>query len=116
MRRLEEAEIILGYRADVDPAKVGREVLAFIRVNVVGDFLPRIVALSREMPEVLECYRITGAESIIMKVAVPKSRDLQPLIDRMTPFVATITSIVLSEIVTSPVIERWQPAPSRKPK
>lgn len=116
VRRLEEAEIILGYRADVDPAKVGREVLAFIRVNVVGDFLPRIVALSREMPEVLECYRITGAESIIMKVAVPKSRDLQPLIDRMTPFVATITSIVLSEIVTSPVIERWQPTPSRKPK
>jgi hypothetical protein len=41
---------------------------------------------------------------------------LQPLIDRMTPFVATITSIVLSEIVTSPVIERWQLGSGRKQK
>src|SRR5260370_33548556 len=57
VRRLEEDEIVLGYRAEVDPAKVGLEVLAFIRVNVVVHFLPRIVALGPEIPEVRASFQ-----------------------------------------------------------
>src|SRR5260370_17464489 len=53
VRRLEEAEIRLGYRAEVDPDKVGREVLTFIRVHFVADFLPRIVPLTPDFPQVL---------------------------------------------------------------
>jgi Lrp/AsnC family leucine-responsive transcriptional regulator len=105
VHRLEETEIITGYRAQVDPAKVGYSILAYIRVNVVGDFLPRIVKISREMPEVLECHRITGADSFIMKVAVKSVNELQALIDGLTPFVGTTTAIVLSEIVRNRVLE-----------
>jgi Lrp/AsnC family leucine-responsive transcriptional regulator len=111
VRRMEEAEIITGYRADVQPAKVGRPVLAFILVNVVGDYLRRIEKLSEEVPEILECYRITGRDSFIMKVAVPSVEDLKPLIDHMTPFVTTTTSVVLSSVVTSRVID---PPPNAK--
>lgn len=105
MRRMEEAGIITGYRAEIDYSKVGCNILAFIRVNVVGDLLPRIMKVARDLPEVLECYRITGADSFIMKVGVESVDELEKLIDRLTPYVATTTSVVLSSIVTRRVIE-----------
>lgn len=105
IRRMEEAGIISGYRAEIDYSKIGYGILAFIRVSVVGDFLPRIMKVARDLPEVLECYRVTGDESFIMKVAVESVDKLEQLIDRLTPFVATTTSIVLSSIVTRRVIE-----------
>lgn len=43
VRRLEDAGIILAYRAQVDHAKTGYPMLAFIRISVVGDFLSRHV-------------------------------------------------------------------------
>lgn len=113
VHRLEEEGVITGYRAQVDYEKVGCPILAFIRVSVVGDFLPRVISVSREMPEVLECHRVTGADSFIIKVAVASVSELQALIDRFTPYVATTTSLVLSAVVTTRVIE---PRPVRKQK
>jgi Lrp/AsnC family transcriptional regulator, leucine-responsive regulatory protein len=100
VHRMEEADIIRDYRVDVNNEKIGYPVLAFIRVSVVGDFMPRIMRVAQEEQEVLECHRITGSDSFIMKVAVGSVDELQTLIDRMTPYVATTTSIVLSTIVT----------------
>jgi len=105
VHRLEEAGIILRYRAELDHAKVGYPILAFVRVNVVGDFLQRIMKVSRELPEVLECHRVTGDDSFIIKVAVGSVDELQKLIDGLTPFVATTTSVVLSEVVTHRAIQ-----------
>jgi Lrp/AsnC family leucine-responsive transcriptional regulator len=104
VHRLQEAGIITGFRAEVDHKKVGYPIVAFVRVNVVGNFLPHVIKVSREMPEVLECYRVTGADSFIIRVAVRSVDDLQSVIDRFTPFVATTTSVVLSAIVTSRII------------
>ena len=114
IHRMEEADIITGYRAEVNNEKVGYPILAFIRVSVVGDFMPRIMRTAEESPEVLECHRVTGSDSFIMKVAVGTVDELQTLIDRMTPYVATTTSIVLSAIVTGRIIEPKQTA--RNPK
>jgi Lrp/AsnC family leucine-responsive transcriptional regulator len=105
VHRLQEAGIITGFRAEVDHKKVGYPIVAFVRVNVVGNFLPHVIKVSREMPEVLECYRVTGADSFIIRVAVRSVDDLQSVIDRFTPFVATTTSVGLSAIVTSRIIE-----------
>jgi Lrp/AsnC family leucine-responsive transcriptional regulator len=105
IRRMEEAGIITGYRVEIDYSRIGYSILAFLRINVVGDFMPRITKVARDMPEVLECYRVTGADSFIMKVAVESVDELEKLIDRLTPYVATTTSLVLSSIVTRRVIE-----------
>ena len=106
VHRLEEVGVITAYRAEVDHSKVGYPILAFVRVNVEGDSLGHVISVSREMPEVLECYRVTGADSFIMRVAVESVEELETLIDRFRPFVATTTSVVLSPIVTTRIIER----------
>jgi Lrp/AsnC family leucine-responsive transcriptional regulator len=109
IRRMEEADIITGYRAEVNNQKIGYPILAFVRVSVVGDFMPRIMRVAEDASEVLECHRVTGSDSFIMKVAVGSVDELQTVIDRMTPYVATTTSIVLSTIVADRILEPKQP-------
>jgi Lrp/AsnC family leucine-responsive transcriptional regulator len=108
IHRMEDEDIITGYRAEVNNEKIGYPILAFVRVTVVGDFMPHIMRVAKEAQEVLECHRVTGSDSFIMKVAVESVDELQTLLDRMTPYVATTTSIVLSEIVGGRILEPKQ--------
>jgi Lrp/AsnC family transcriptional regulator, leucine-responsive regulatory protein len=86
----------------VDPMKVGMSITAFIRMSVVGDVFTRITSAVKNSPEVVECHRGTGQDSFIMKVHVRSVEHLENLIDRLTPYGTTSTSIVLS----SPVEQR----------
>jgi Lrp/AsnC family leucine-responsive transcriptional regulator len=99
VHRLEESKVILGYRALVDPAKVGLPVRAFIKVTVAGDKLARFAALVRKLPEILECHRVTGAESFMVQVAVRDVTHMEEVIDAMMPYVATNTSMILASPV-----------------
>jgi Lrp/AsnC family leucine-responsive transcriptional regulator len=99
MRRLEEAGIITGYRAVIDPAKVGLPITAYIRCTSSG---PQVGMIARELPEVLECHRITGGDAFILKVVVASVAHLEAIIDRLLPYGQPTTSLVLS----SPVPER----------
>ena len=113
VRNLQAAGVITGYRAEVDPRKLGLPILAIVRLNVVGDVLPRVTALVRALPEVLECHRGTGGDSFTLKVAVATVAHLEALIDRLTPFGTTSTSIVLSSPVERRAIEKPVAAPVR---
>jgi Lrp/AsnC family leucine-responsive transcriptional regulator len=106
VRNLEAAGILAGYRAELDLSAVGLPILAIIRMSAVGDVLPRITSVVRAMPEVLECHRGTGADSFIVKVAVSSVEHLEALIDRLTPFGTTSTSIVLSSPVPWRLLEK----------
>jgi Lrp/AsnC family leucine-responsive transcriptional regulator len=101
VRRLEEKHVILGYRTLVDPAKVGLPVRAFVKVTVAGDMLARFAALVRTLPEVLECHRVTGAESFMVQVAVRDVIHMEEVIDSMMPYVSTNTSMILASPVAS---------------
>jgi Lrp/AsnC family leucine-responsive transcriptional regulator len=106
MRRMEEAGIIRGYRPEIDLARVGLPLTAVIRVTHRGVNCLELGRIVSQYPEVLECHRITGAESYIMKVALRTVEHLQELIDRLMPYGETVTSIVLSSPVTHRTIER----------
>jgi Lrp/AsnC family leucine-responsive transcriptional regulator len=70
VHKMEEAGIIVGYRAHIDPARVGLPILAFVNVKVGGENLSRFMEVAGQHPEVLECHRVTGAESFLLNVAV----------------------------------------------
>lgn len=104
VRKLEDAQIITGYRVELDTAKIGLPITAFVRMSITGVDYSQIVATVGAAPEVLECHRGTGGDSFIMKVAVADVGHLQTLIDKLTPYGITTTSIVLSSPVKSRVI------------
>lgn len=105
VRRLEDAGVIRAFRAEIDPAKVGLPITAFIRMSVVGDVLAKVTAAVRKMPEIVECHRTTGEDSFILKIHVVTVEELKAVIDHLTPYGTTSTSLVLSSLVERRVIE-----------
>jgi Lrp/AsnC family transcriptional regulator, leucine-responsive regulatory protein len=112
VRRMEETGIIRGYRVELDLEKVGLPLTALVRVTHRGVNCLELGAIVAEYPEVLECHRITGAESYIMKVALRSVQHLQEFIDRLMAYGETVTSIVLSSPVTHRVIDPSVAVPS----
>lgn len=106
VRKLEDAGVITGYEAKIETAKVGLPITAFIRMSITGIDYSHIIEVVRESKEVLECHRATGGDSFIMKVAVSDVEHLQVIIDKLTPYGVTTTSIVLSSPVKKRVIEK----------
>jgi len=70
VKRMEEAGVITGYHAAVSMDRLGLSIGAFIRISTSQEGCARLVALATERPEIRECYRLTGTDSYIMKVAV----------------------------------------------
>lgn len=105
VRKLEDAGIITGYRAEIDTSRVGLPITAFIRMSISGVEYSRIVDVAQSSAEVMECHRGTGGDSFIMKIAVSSVEHLQQVIDRLTPYGITTTTIVLSSPVKSRIIE-----------
>src|SRR5687768_15807874 len=99
VRKLEDAGVITGYRAEIDTAKVGLPITAFVRMSITGVDYSHIIEVAEQSEEVLECHRGTGGDSFIMKVAVASVEHLQEIIDKLTPYGITTTAIVLSSPV-----------------
>jgi Lrp/AsnC family leucine-responsive transcriptional regulator len=95
VRQLEEEQIILGYHAQINPEAVGLPVVAIVRITVDGSRITHFAEQARKIPEVLSCFRITGADSYLVQVAVRDTQHLEDVIDAMMPYTATNTSIVL---------------------
>ena len=106
VRRMEDAGIITGYRAEVDPAKLGLPMMVIIRVVVPGEREARFSALTRELPEVLDCYRTTGTDSFIMRAVVASVAHLGRLLDRLDEWGQPTTAVVLSMTVAGRGIAR----------
>lgn len=106
VKRLEETGVIAGYRAQLNEEAIGYPVKAFIALhNVDGNVLSRIAKLTKTIPELLECHRVTGDSSYILKVVAGSVPDLERIIDKLSPLAATSTSLVLSTVVADRVLE-----------
>ena len=105
VRKLEDAGVITGYRAEIDTAKVGLPITAFVRMSITGVDYSHIIEVAEQSNGVVECHRGTGGDSFIMKIAVSSVEHLQQVIDRLVPYGITTTTIVLSSPVKRRVIE-----------
>jgi len=103
IRKLEAREVITGYAARVDAAKLGKDITAFIGVSIehpkyFDGFTKKVLSLT----EVLEAHRVAGADSYLLKVRTDNTRTLDTLLVgtlRTIPGVTrTDTTIVLSSV------------------
>lgn len=99
LRRLEESGVIMSYRAEVNAAKAGLPMLAFIRINTPTRDYPRFLKLIDGMPEVAECHHVAGVDSFVLKVRLASNAHLEAVLRQFSAFGETTTSIVLSSPV-----------------
>ena len=110
VKRLEEAGFIRGYHAQLDRAKAGLPITAFIAIRYpvsshAGDE-PQIQALA-DNPNVLECHHVAGDDCYVLKVAAPSIESLEGVlreIKQPNHPASTRTTIVLSTVFEKPGI------------
>jgi Lrp/AsnC family transcriptional regulator, leucine-responsive regulatory protein len=100
VQRLERAGVITGYRAEVDPKAIGYPIAAVVRVRPTTRQLQKIPELAREIPEVVDCHRITGEDCFFVKLHLRSMDDLEEILDRFIVLGQTTTSIIHSSPVT----------------
>jgi Lrp/AsnC family transcriptional regulator, leucine-responsive regulatory protein len=105
--RLEEAGVIEGYTLTVSPKALGLPIAAWLRIRPVPGQLQRVAEILRELPEIVECDRITGEDCFIARAHVASIDALEKLIDQVIPYATTNTSIIQS----SPIKRRLPPIP-----
>jgi Lrp/AsnC family transcriptional regulator, leucine-responsive regulatory protein len=99
IRKLEQAGVIRGYRAEIEAQAVGLFVTALVSVSPLDpkqpDDLPERAV---EFPEVEDCHSVAGDENYILKVRTRTTSDLEDLLRRLREKagVHTRTTIVLS--------------------
>src|SRR3954467_13592285 len=99
VRRLEDARVITGYRAVVDPRTLGYALTAVIRVRPAPRQLPKVAGLAKSTPEVVECHRITGEDCFVLTAHVRDVQHLEEVIDGFALHGQTTTSVLQSSPV-----------------
>jgi Lrp/AsnC family leucine-responsive transcriptional regulator len=102
VRRLEEAGVITGYRAVVDPERLGYGILAYLRLRYPSSTYAPLHALLADIPEVIEAHHVTGDDCFVLKVIATSMRHLEQVSGR----IGTLGSVTTSVAYSSPVPAR----------
>ena len=107
VKKLEDSGTIIGYHAEVDARRLGKDVTAFIGVSIVH---PRTIPLFEEtiglLDDVLESHHVTGEYTLMLKVKTEDTSSLEQLIRT----IRSIEGVARTEtmVVLSTHIERTQ--------
>lgn len=96
VRRLEQAQVIRGYHADVDPAACGWPVSAWVRMACYGPTCVLRDPVVATWPEVGEIHRVTGPDCCVVKVSAQSMQAFEGLIDRLAVYGTPTSTLVLS--------------------
>ncbi|NKE44710.1 Lrp/AsnC family transcriptional regulator [Roseomonas frigidaquae] len=93
IRRMEEAGVITGRVAIVDPARVGLPISVFVAVETgdhSGEWIARFAEAVSSLPEIVECWRLGGDVDYLLRVVVPDMAGYDAFYRR---FVAAVPSL-----------------------
>jgi Lrp/AsnC family transcriptional regulator, leucine-responsive regulatory protein len=104
VHRLEKLGVIRGFHADISLERLGMPILIFVRLSMAGpESLVRTFQQQvKTWDEVMECHRVTGSDSFIVKARVVAVEHLERFLDKLGHYGTTSTATVLS----SPVLQR----------
>ncbi len=99
IKKMEDAGVIKGYFTVVSPFECGYQLNAIITLRAFMGKLKPFLSHVQTYDEVLNCYRITGNENIVMEVVLKNQKHLESFIDQLITYGETKTQIVLSQVV-----------------
>lgn len=103
VKRLEEAGIIEGYGARINPRALGLGLMALVRLRTSHEHIKTCLKRFSEIPHIVEVHRVTGDDCFVLKVLVPAPEDLETIVDRIAGFGAVTTSLVLRSEPARPI-------------
>jgi Lrp/AsnC family leucine-responsive transcriptional regulator len=107
IRKLEDLDVIRGYRLELNLPRLGLQMLAFLRVRSEGRSQRPFMEMVRTKPEVLECHHVTGEDCYVVKVAACSMPHLEEVVAELGRYGSTTTSIVFSSPVPRRTLTRF---------
>ena len=108
IKKMEDCSVISGYHAKVNPRMLGHGLRALITVRAFMGRLQPFLHKIKTYDEVVNCYRITGNENIIMEVFFKDQLHLELFIDELISYGETKTQIILSDVISHQPIKHRQ--------
>lgn len=105
VQRLEDAGVITGYGARIDPARLGYGLTILIRARPLPGEMHSMIAAIRDTPQIVTCDRVSGDDCFVARAHVRDVAEMEAVIDRIVPFGATNSSIVQSTPVAPRLVE-----------
>ncbi len=105
LRQLEDEDVIQGYTARVNPGAVGLSVSVFVQLSLTTQSQAALTAFEEavaQIPEVMECYLMTGSADYLLRMVARDVADLERLhAQRLTriPGVSRVTSSIAMRTV-----------------
>tara|TARA_R110000868_G_scaffold77155_2_gene221252 strand:+ start:221 stop:664 length:444 start_codon:yes stop_codon:yes gene_type:complete len=99
IKKMEDLGIIEGYKAIVSPFDVGYQLKAIITLRAFMGKLKPFLEKVKTFDEVINCYRITGDENIVMEVVLKNHNHLESFIDQLIIYGESKTQIILSRVI-----------------
>jgi Lrp/AsnC family leucine-responsive transcriptional regulator len=99
IERLQERGIIRRFTVDIDPASLGYELQALVRIKPLPGKLQLLQKLVEDIPEFSECSKVTGNDCFIARLHVFTIGHLDEILDRVSRFAELNTSIVKAQPV-----------------
>lgn len=107
VRRMEDAGVITGYRAEIDPARVGLPVMAMVQLRCEPGRCLLKTTSPATYPEVIEVLKVSGPHCTVLKVAASSIAHLEELFERLGRHGELLTSMVWSSGLSRRVIN-WE--------
>ena len=111
VKKLENSKIIKSYHGYVNDALLGLGIQAFISISLVRQIEGAIVTFKEKVqaiPEIMECYQVTGNADYFLKIMVKDIPAFESLIANKLSTIEEIgqmqTMVILSKIKDSKVI------------
>lgn len=107
VRQLEDAGIISRHITLLDQEKLGLSLTAMISVTLdrhTADYFDKFEAAASELPEIIECYVVTGQDSdFLIKVLVRNMRHYEQFLLRRLTKIAGVSGVHTSFVLRQPI-------------
>ncbi len=107
IKKMEDLGIIESYNTFVSSLEAGYQLKAIITLRAFMGMLKPFLEKVKTYDEVVNCYRITGNENIVMEVVLKNQKHLESFIDELIVYGETKTQIVLSHVVKNNSISKF---------
>ncbi|GAA0076095.1 Lrp/AsnC family transcriptional regulator [Clostridium sp. CTA-5] len=98
VKRLEEENIITGYKAKINYDKLGKKINVLINIDISGQRSEKFTEFIKNEESIIECYHVTGPYCKILKARLEDIPSLERLIGKIQMFGNTETFIILSSL------------------
>ncbi len=98
VKRLEEENIITGYKVEINYAKLGKKINVLINVDIKVQRTEKFMEFIKNEDSIIECHHVTGPYCKILIARLKDISSLEKLIGKIQIFGNTETFIILSSL------------------